>query len=405
MAAWGGDVDATTASTDYEICTVAANCKLGGPLNFGGTLNDPEGIATDASGNVYVGDVNFARIDKFSSSGTWLRAWGQDVIRPGQPGDTGAGYEVCTVLAACKNGVQGPAGGQMGGPYGIAVGASNRLYEADGVNDRIQVFDTSGNFIAAWGADVIAGNADTGFEICTVAADCKAATNGGLGTGLGGELWNPHGISIGCGDALYVANTSSMRVERFGDAAPPPSCGGGPGGGGGGPGPLPPPFILNGCLNTDATGAGKALGPAELGRSMKAQRAIFAGADLHSRKRLDRYCAAGGGTLKIGYPTRKLLKAAGRKLAKRIKRRVVLIETTSGRFGIAGLHVGDAAAAVHGTKRKIGHHTWYLLKRSGGARPLVETKAGKIAALGIGDARLTKSKKLAKAYLTAWKLG
>jgi hypothetical protein len=321
------------------------------------------------------------------------------VIQTGKPGDTGDHFEICTVLADCKKGVDGTLGGEMAGPYGLAVGGPNRLYEADGANDRIQVFDTSGNFIAAWGADVVAGNPTTGFEVCTTAADCKRAASGAAGAGLGGELWDPHGISIGCGDALYVADTISQRVDRFGDAAP-SSCGGGGGGGGG-----PKPIILNGCLDVDATTSGKALGPATIGLKAKAQRKIFAGADPHTRKGLDRYCAVGGGSFRIAYPTSKLLKAAGRKLAKKIKGRVVLIQTSSKRFSVKGIHVGDKASAAHGQKRKIGRNTWHLFKGRKGTRQLVVTRSGKVVAVGIGDARLLKTKKLAKACLTAWKLG
>jgi DNA-binding beta-propeller fold protein YncE len=403
LAAWGFGV---AGGVGYEICTVAANCQVGGGGNFGGTLLDPEGIATDTSGHVYVGNVDDSRIDEFDTNGGWMRAWGRDVIQTGKPGDLGVAYEICTVLADCKKGVDGHLGGEMAGPYGLAV-AGGRVYEADGVNDRIQVFDTSGNFISAWGADVDSAAPGTGFEICTVQANCKAATNGGAGTGRGGELWNPHGISIGCGDALYVADSLSFRVDRFGDAAPASSCGGSPGGGGGGGGgggPKPIPIILNGCLNADATSSGKTLGPAKLGLKTNAQRAIFAGADPHTHKSLDRYCAVGGGIFRIAYPTKKLLKAAGAKLAKKIKDRVVLIETSSPRFDVAGIHVGDKASTVHGTTLKLGHTSWRLLKGPAGARALAVIKGGKVVAVGLGDARLVKTKNLAKTYLTAWRL-
>lgn len=36
---------------------------------------------------------------------------------------------------------------------------------------------------------------------------------------------------------------------------------------------------------------------------------------------------------------------------------------------------------------------------------LVVTRGKKVTAVGIGDKRLTKSKKLTKKFLTAWKLG
>ena len=44
------------------------------------------------------------------------------------------------------------------------------------------------------------------------------------------------------------------------------------------------------------------------GKERIAQRAILKGAKLRSREGLDRYCAAGGGAFRIGYPTRRLLK-------------------------------------------------------------------------------------------------
>ena len=56
-------------------------------------------MATDAAGNVYVGDSSNNRIQKFNSSGTFLLAWGKDVDQTG-----GTGAEICTVAASCKTG-------------------------------------------------------------------------------------------------------------------------------------------------------------------------------------------------------------------------------------------------------------------------------------------------------------
>ena len=70
-------------------------------------------------------------------------------------------------------------------------------------------------------------------------------------------------------------------------------------------------------MNADAAVKKKRMGPVRLGRTRKAQRKIFKGGKRHTRGGLDRYCVAGGGTLKIGYPTTKL----GRRLNPAFRRK------------------------------------------------------------------------------------
>src|SRR5687767_9797245 len=75
--AWGEDVDSMAPSLSFEICVTALSCKTGivsGPA-LAGDLNNPQGVATDAAGNVYVADTSHNRIQKFSSSGVFERAW------------------------------------------------------------------------------------------------------------------------------------------------------------------------------------------------------------------------------------------------------------------------------------------------------------------------------------------
>src|SRR5687767_12942287 len=94
---WGRDV-ISGGATDPEICTVAANCKFGVSSGLGGEMQGAQGIATDAAGNVYVAEFT-NRIEKFDADGTFLRAWGMDVVTGGA-----TGFEVCTTAASCRFG-------------------------------------------------------------------------------------------------------------------------------------------------------------------------------------------------------------------------------------------------------------------------------------------------------------
>src|SRR6266542_2925016 len=209
--AWGKDVVAT-GGVDFEICTVAADCKAGSVGGLGGELNGPAGVVTDAAGNVYVADGSNQRIQKFDSSGGFLRAWGKDVASAG-PGNTGTGFEICVAANGdtCQAGTGGGLGGELNGPNGVATDAAGNVYVAELTNSRIQKFDSSGGFLRAWGKDVVTGGG-TGFEICTVAADCKSAAPS---SGLGGEFNGPSSVAIDAAGNVYVADASNNRIQKF----------------------------------------------------------------------------------------------------------------------------------------------------------------------------------------------
>ena len=79
----------------------------------------PDGVATDADGNVYVADCDNHRIQKFDSDGTFVAKWGS----------------------------AGTGDGQFERPSGVAIDAAGNVYVADTDNNRIQKFDSDGHFI------------------------------------------------------------------------------------------------------------------------------------------------------------------------------------------------------------------------------------------------------------------
>jgi hypothetical protein len=129
----------------------------------GGLFNGPSGVAVNEStGAVYVVDRANNRVQQFDASNDFVRAWGQDVIVGGAPNANGTGFEVCDTTAGntpanCKQGIASAAtGGAMSAPRGVAVNQSTgHVYVTDGGFRRVQEFTATGQFVRAWGGDVV----------------------------------------------------------------------------------------------------------------------------------------------------------------------------------------------------------------------------------------------------------
>jgi DNA-binding beta-propeller fold protein YncE len=141
----------------------------------------PHGIALDKDGNVYVADADGRNgrghvVVKFSPEGKVLMTLGH----PGMPGDApGYFYRPSAVTIAPDGtifvadghggdsnarivkiapdgtilkswGTKGSGPGQFNEPHGIALDSQGRVFVADRVNSRIQIFDQDGKFLAEW---------------------------------------------------------------------------------------------------------------------------------------------------------------------------------------------------------------------------------------------------------------
>ena len=84
-------------------------------------------------------------------------------------------------------GNQGEGEGQFLRPRGIAVDGEGNVYVVDTGNNRVQKFDSEGEFMVSWG---------------------------GLGSGPG-EFQEPWGIGVGGDGTVYVADTWNHRVQAF----------------------------------------------------------------------------------------------------------------------------------------------------------------------------------------------
>lgn len=105
----------------------------------------------------------------------------------------------------------------------IAVNEANGdLYVTSGGD--VRRFAADGTFELAWGKDVVAGNAETGHEVCVAASqECKQGTSGQLkGEFIGSS--SPAGLAIDQGDgSVYVWDSRSgngpsqenLRIQKF----------------------------------------------------------------------------------------------------------------------------------------------------------------------------------------------
>lgn len=141
LGGWGGNLIADshmlTADAQGRILAVdrdmheviicsAAGERLGGLGERGAPLspfNHPTDVHVSAWGDIYVADGYAAsRIHRFSADGAHLQSWG----------------------------AHGDGDGQFGWPHALWTFADGRVVVVDRTNNRVQVFDKSGNHLANW---------------------------------------------------------------------------------------------------------------------------------------------------------------------------------------------------------------------------------------------------------------
>jgi DNA-binding beta-propeller fold protein YncE len=205
VRAWGFDV-VPGGGEGFEICTEATGCKRGEPGGRAGQLSFPTGIAA-AGGGLYVADGN-SRISQFTTEGSFVRAFGYDVVPGG-----GEGFEICTPATRCKRGTSGGAAGQVSGfVLGVGADATGNVYVAESGNARVSQFTTEGSFVRAFGRDVVPGGADR-FEVCTQATGCKQ----GMRTRGDRVLPFPSAVAVDPSGAVYVADLGASRILCLGE--------------------------------------------------------------------------------------------------------------------------------------------------------------------------------------------
>ncbi len=149
----------------------------------GGDLFDlPKGVGVDGSDKIYVVDSDNDQIQIFNSLGSFLSKFGSFC-------------RISSGLGCVDPDGGGPlelGDGQFHFPVGIAVGSTGIIYVADEGNDRIQLFDSSGSFLAKIGSS-------------------------GSGDGEFGQLRD---VAVDTSGKFYVADDRNDRIQVFDTGIP-----------------------------------------------------------------------------------------------------------------------------------------------------------------------------------------
>ena len=171
---------ATAAGQGYMIATVAGNDTTGysgdgGPA-IAAQLDNPQSVALDAAGNLYVAD------------------WYNNVVR-----EVTVNGNITTVAGNGTRGYSGdggPAiGAQLSFPYALAFDRAGDLFIADSSNDVIREVTPDGN-------------------ITTVAGTNVPGYSGDGGPAINAQLFDPSGVTVDSTGNLYIADSSNHVIRE-----------------------------------------------------------------------------------------------------------------------------------------------------------------------------------------------
>ena len=148
----------------------------GGPGTSAQLSGNPQGVALDSAGNLYIADCWNHRIRKVSPDGTITTVAGT-----GTPGFAGDGGPASSALLAY--------------PHGVKADTAGNLYIADTNNQRIRRVSPNG-------------------IITTVAGSGSSGFSGDGGPATGGQLDFPYDVAADTSGNLYIADQGNYRIRK-----------------------------------------------------------------------------------------------------------------------------------------------------------------------------------------------
>ena len=159
-----------------------------GGSSIGAALQLPVGLAVDGAGNLYIADSANNAIREVTTNGIITTIAGLGPDAPGFSGDTAA--------ATTAN---------LNGPLDVAVDKNNNVYIADTNNANVRKITSDGNINTVAGSTAIVSGVVTvkfGFS-----GDGSAATSA--------ELAGPAGVAVDSSGNLYIATYADNRIRKI----------------------------------------------------------------------------------------------------------------------------------------------------------------------------------------------
>jgi peptidylglycine monooxygenase len=161
--------------------------------SLGAPFNHPTAAAEAADGEIFVSDgYGNSNVHRFAADGSLLRSWGQ----PGH----------------------GP--GDFTTPHAIAIDKLDRVLVADRENNRVQVFDREGNFLAEWGdfyhpMQIWIDDRDLVFVTDQIPRISLLTLDGTLIGRCRGAINGAHGLSGDADGNLYLSELPPQEVTKL----------------------------------------------------------------------------------------------------------------------------------------------------------------------------------------------
>jgi len=223
-----------------------------------GILALPHGITVDDQDNVWITDVAWHQVLKFSHDRKLLKTLGQrgvagaDAKHFDKPTDVAISHDGAVYISDGYGnnrivkfgadgsfikawGTKGAATGQLDLPHGLAVSKDGKVYVVDRSNGRIQVFDSEGAHLALWRDSTLksaqavkvapdgrvyvacagepGSNDRTGVVIFDAAG--KVIEKVGRFGNYDGQFYDLHWVALSESGALYTADFAGRRVLKF----------------------------------------------------------------------------------------------------------------------------------------------------------------------------------------------
>jgi trimeric autotransporter adhesin len=222
----------TSPVSSGNISTVAGDGTSGfsgdGGLATLSQLARPNGVTVGVSGNIYIADT-FNHCIRMVTYGTGIISTVAGIGTYGSPGNSGDGGKATLASLAY--------------PYGVAIDASENIYIADTVNQRIRMVSYSTGFIStvadgtfqpihiaadALGNIIFNDNNNhrilmvtkASSIITTVAGDGTSGFKGDGGLATSAKLKSPQGVALDSSGVIYISDTGNFRIRTV---QPPPS--------------------------------------------------------------------------------------------------------------------------------------------------------------------------------------